>query len=146
VPASTPFPIRTPEDDEGFDQNLGGFEKRFKAGRNWDHLMCPFQCDLFHFRNIQEREPLFGHRKNILLLQCIHRALIDAFWAREPSTVRANLRGAKRLEEFGDTLGMRAVCPTMGPYLEEDTFGIPLGVCILIRSLDPGNPRSSSSF
>jgi hypothetical protein len=146
VPASTPFPIRTPEDDEGFDQTLGGDEKRFKVGRNGDHLMCPFQCDLCHFRNIQKRDPLFGHRKDILLLQCIRRASLDAFWAREPSTVRANLRGAKRLEEIGDTLGMRAVCPTMGPYSEIDTFGMSLAVCILIRSLDPGKTEEYIQF
>jgi hypothetical protein len=87
MPQSSPFPIRTPEDDEGFDQTLGGEEKRFIVGRNGDHLMCPYQCDLCHFRNIQKREPLFGNRKDRLLLQCIRRASLDAFWAQEPSTV-----------------------------------------------------------
>jgi hypothetical protein len=138
--------VRTPADDEGFDQTLGGEEKRFIVGRNGDHLMCPFQCDLCHFRNIQKRDPLFGRRKDILLLQCIRRASLDAFWAREPSTVRANLRGAKRLEEIGDTLGMRAVCPPLGPYSEEDTFGMGLAVCILIRSLDPGKTEEFIQF
>jgi hypothetical protein len=138
MPESSPFPIRTPEDDEGFDQTLGGEEKRFTMGRNGDHLMCPYQCDLCHFRNIQKRDPLFENRKDRLLLQCIQRALLDAFWAREPSTVCACLRGAKRLEEIGDSLGIRAVSPPMGPYSQEDTFGMALVVCILIRSLDPG--------
>ncbi len=109
-------------------------------------MLSPFQCDLCHFRNIQKRDPLFGHRKDILLLQCIRRASLDAFWAREPSTVRANLRGAKRLEEIGDTLGMRAVCPPLGPYSDEDTFGMTLAVCILIRSLDPGKTEEFIQF
>jgi hypothetical protein len=36
-----------------------------------------------------------------------------------------------RLEEIGDTLGLLLVCPPMAPYLEEDTFGMCLEVCIL---------------
>jgi hypothetical protein len=121
---------------------------RFTEGRNGDHLMCPFQCDLCRFRNIQKREPIFGHRKDILLLKCICRALLDAFWAREPSTVRANLRGAKRLEEIGDTLGMRAeeIGDTLGMRADEDTFGMTLAVCILIRYLDPGKTEEFIQF
>jgi hypothetical protein len=111
VPATSPFLVRTAEDDEGYDQTLKGEEKRFKVERNGDHLMCLFQCDLCHFRNIQERDPGFGNRIDILLLQCIRRASLDAFWSREPSTARANALGARRLEEIGDTLGMRSVCP-----------------------------------
>jgi hypothetical protein len=57
--------------------------------------------------------------------------IVDAFWAQELSTVRANLPGAKQLEETGDTLGMVTVRPTMGPYSEEDTFGMLLAVCIV---------------
>jgi hypothetical protein len=78
------------------------------------NLMCPFQCDLCHFRNIQKREPLLGHRKDILLLQCIRRVSLDAFWVWEPSIVRANLQEAKSLEEIVDTFGMRAGVPASG--------------------------------
>jgi hypothetical protein len=28
--------------NEGFDQMLGGDERRFKVGHNGDNLMCPF--------------------------------------------------------------------------------------------------------
>ena len=115
VPSTSPFPIRTAEDDEGYNQTLKGEEKRFRVGRNEDHLMCPFQCDLCHFCNIQRRDLGSGNRKDILLLQCIRRASLDAFWSRESSTVRANARGARRLEEIGDTSGMRSVCPPHGP-------------------------------
>jgi hypothetical protein len=30
---------------------------RFKAARDGDHLMCPFQCNDCHFLNIQKRRP-----------------------------------------------------------------------------------------
>jgi hypothetical protein len=146
VQSTSPFPIRQAEDDEGFDQTLSGDEKRFRVARNGDNLMCPFQCDMCHFQNIQKRDPIPGNRKDKLLLQCIRRASLDAFWGREPSTVRANLRGAKRLEEIGDTVGILAVSPPMGPYSTEDTFGMGLAVCILLRTLDPGKTEALIQF
>jgi hypothetical protein len=143
---TSPFPIRKAEDDEGHDQTLAGEELRFRVGRNGDSLMCPFQCDICHFRNIQKRDLVPGNRKDKLLLQCIRRATLDAFWAWEPSTVRANLRGAKRLEEIGDTLGMESVTPLMGPYSTDDSFGMGLAVCILLRTLDPGRTEDLIQF
>jgi hypothetical protein len=138
--------VRTATDDEGFDQTLGGDEKRFKVGRNGDNLMCPFQCDLCHFRNIQKRDYCATNPKDKLLVQCIRRASLDAFWARESSTVRANLRGATKLEGIGDSLGMESVSPPMGPYSTEDTMGMGLAVCILIRTLDPGRTEDLVQF
>jgi hypothetical protein len=84
--------------------------------------MCPFQCE--------KRDPTAGDSRDRLLLQCIQRALLDAFWGRESSTVQANLRGAKILEEIGNTLGMHSVTPPMGSYSTEDSFGMVLAVCI----------------
>jgi hypothetical protein len=93
-----------------------------------------------------KRDPTAGDSRDRLLLQCIQRASLDAFWGREPSTVRANLRGAKRLEEIGNSLGMHSVTPPMGPYSTEDSFGMGLAVCILIRSLDPGRTEELIQF
>jgi hypothetical protein len=146
VPSTSPFPIRLAADDEGNDQTLGGDEKRFRVARNGDHLMCPYQCDLCHFRNIQKRDPLPGNRKDKFLLQCVRRASLDAFWGREPSTVRANLSGAKRLETIGESVGIQGVSPPLGPYSTEDTMGMGLAVCILIRSLDPGRTEELIQF
>jgi hypothetical protein len=108
--------------------------------------MCPFQCDLCHFRNIQRRNPVPGLPKDKLLLQCIRRASVDAFWSRETSTVNANARGAKRLQEIGDSLGILAVCPPMGPFSLDDTAGMALAVSILLRSLEPGRTEDTIQF
>ena len=64
---------------------------RFMEARNGDHLMCPFQCDECHFWNIQGQGPDEDSWKDRRLLMCIRRASLDALWAREPSTVAANL-------------------------------------------------------
>jgi hypothetical protein len=127
--------VRKAFDDEGFDQTLGGNKKSFKVGQDGDNLMFPFQCDLCHFRNIQKQDYWATDANNRLLVQCIHQALLDVFWARESLTVRANLWGARKLEGIGHSLGMeRSVCPPMGPYLTEGTMGMGLAVCILIRT------------
>ena len=54
------FPIAKLEELEGV--NDPDMELRFKQARNGDNLMCPFQCDLCHFRNIQFRDPEGGKR------------------------------------------------------------------------------------
>jgi hypothetical protein len=114
--------------------------------RNGDHLMCMFQCDLCHFRNMQGRDPIIGQGRDSLLLQCIRRASLDAFWAREPSTVRSNLNGAKKLEAIGDIVGMVGVAPPLGPFAVEDTCGMRVAVCILLRSLDAGKTADLIQF
>jgi hypothetical protein len=146
VPSTSSFPVRKATDDEGFDQTLGGDEKRFKVARNGDNLMCPFQCDLCYFRNIQKRDVRSTDPRDRLLLQCIRRVSLDAFSAREPSTVRANLREARKLEGIGKSLGMERVTPQMGPYSTEDTVGMGLAVCVLIRTLDPGRTEEVIKF
>jgi hypothetical protein len=146
VPADSPFPIRLAEDDEGFDQTLAGDEQRFRVGRNGDSLMSPFQCELCHFRNIQGRDPSIGLPKDRLLLSCLRRASLDAFWSREPSTVRATLNGGRRMEEIGDSLGMSRVLPEMGPFPLRDSFGMGVAVCMLLRSLDAGRTADLVQF
>jgi hypothetical protein len=84
--------------------------------------------------------------KDRLLLQCMRRASLDAFWARGPSTVRANLRGARKLEGIGRSLGIESVSPHLGPYSTQDTMGMGLAVCILIRTLDPGRTEELIQF
>jgi hypothetical protein len=146
VPSTSPFPVKKAADDKGFDQMLGGDEKIFKVRRNGNNLMCPFQCDLCHCRSIQKWDYRATDAKDRLLLQCIRRASLDAFWARESSTVQANLQGAKKLEGIGDSLGMESVCPPMGPYSTEDMMGLGLAVCILIRTIDPGKTEELIQF
>jgi hypothetical protein len=54
------FPVRLPIDKEG--NMLVSEEDKFRFGeaRPGDHLFCPFQCELCHFRNIQGRSPMMG--------------------------------------------------------------------------------------
>ena len=47
---SIEFPIAKIIDDDGKELEDPGGRMRFLEARNGDHLMVPFQCELYHFR------------------------------------------------------------------------------------------------
>jgi hypothetical protein len=71
-------------------------------------------------------------------MDCIQRANLDDIWAREPSTISGNLNQARKLEEFGDSLGFTSADPVMGPFPLSDTFGMKVVCCTLLKSLEKG--------
>ena len=83
---------------------------RFQVARNGDHLMILFQCELCHFRNLKGLDPGKGDA-DIRLLRTIRRATLDAFWAREPSTVEATRRDSKKIVEISQSLGLDDTLP-----------------------------------
>ena len=134
----TCFPIKRTYDEDGVELPRDDDEWRFKCARDGDHLTTPFQCDLCHFRNIQGRDPLAHSDKDCLLLEFIRRANLDAFWARETNSVKANSQVAKRAFKPETKFGFRHLFPPMGPFPLMDTFGMKLAVTVLDRSLDKG--------
>jgi hypothetical protein len=126
-------------DDDGVDQTQLGDELRFLRGRNGDHLMVPFQCDLCHFRNIMKRDPWSSKWQDHEILEYIRRANLDSFWSRESSTVAFNLREARRMEyKVAQRLEMPSITPPMGPFPLTDECGMKAAIAMLDRSLDPG--------
>ena len=86
-------------DDDGEEIVNPGDEKRFMEARAGDHLVTQFQCEVCHFRNIMGRDPMVDISDGDgELMSDFRRALLDAFWSREPTTVRANLIEAVRGE------------------------------------------------
>jgi hypothetical protein len=83
---------------------------RFMEARAGDHLMTPFQCELYLFRNILNRDPLLSWGKHVELMELFRRANLDSFWARETLTVKNNLREATRTENFVKHMGMPHLC------------------------------------
>ena len=65
-------------------------EDAFKVGRNGDHALIPFECDLCIFRKLKKMNPVAGRPGDDLLLSCIRRINLDAMWSRASSTVEAN--------------------------------------------------------
>jgi hypothetical protein len=85
------YPVATWVTEDGETVVMHLQDVRCMEGRNGENLVCPFQCDLCHFRNIKKRDPFAGDLKDLSLLCGIRRAKLDAFWARRPGIVKSNL-------------------------------------------------------
>ena len=84
------FFINKPQDSSGFELIKTVFKSLFLVARDGNHFICPFQCDECIFYVLKGRKSIKTNPKDDLLLCCLRRANLDALWAREPSTVRAN--------------------------------------------------------
>jgi len=113
-------------------------DNRFIKARAGDMFMVPFQCDQCHFQNVNKRDPMPGDAKDEEVLEYIRRANLDAFWARESSTVKKNLGILIRAEQCFNRLAIPSATPNLGPFPLEDTFGMKAAIAVLDKSLDKG--------
>jgi hypothetical protein len=133
------FPIRGPVDEEGYRVVKTRDAGRFLTARNGDHLMTEFQCPLCHFRNVNEREPSPGDAIDRLMMEVsIPRAILDAFWSRETSTVNGNRLNYDKLLRSHIKFGMVRMLPPLGPKPLVDKAGMSCAVSFLDRSLEAG--------
>ena len=122
-------------------------ENDFKQARSGDHLMIPFECDSCVFIKLKGRLPHLDSPSDLLLSSCIRRMILDAFWSRETSTIRANTRRVNKLIEVASTFQIP------GPFFYEGTLplhdhcGYRIGVSILLLSRNPGkHDRSYTQY
>ena len=59
----------------------GAVERRYEAGRNGEHLLTNFQCDICHLLNIKGRSPDESDVKDKTLLETIRRLSLYTFWS-----------------------------------------------------------------
>ena len=112
--------------------------------------MCPFQCDLCHFRNLKGRDPLRTDYTDRNLLNAIRRSNLDAFWGRAPSTVGGNMYTMLNVvrtmqDQYGVSRELRYF-PPQGPHPTEDTFGMFAACVMLEHSLNPGMNEATVQF
>lgn len=140
------FPVArlNTEDDEVEDPKEAS---RFKCARLGDNLMCPFQCEICHFRNIQLRDPRIDSIQDKYLLVVMRRAILDSFWARAEGTVLTQKRDVGKILNIAENkFGLRQILPDMGPYRLRDDWGMQLAVVMLDRSLDVGRNEVTLQF
>jgi hypothetical protein len=121
----------------------------FLRARVGDHVVCPFQCELCHFRNMQGRSPMkrTGVLNDAETIDLIRRANLDAFWSREPTTIGHNLSKVNRVLQISHELGLdKPPVPRLGPWPVEDKFGMGAAVVLLKHSLDPGLTETSVQY
>ena len=120
----------------------------YMEGRDGDHLLTPFQCDLCHFRNIMGRSPMNEKAEDVRILSSIRRVNLDAFWSREAGTVMKNLHEARRALRICSAFQLPSSVPfgSMGPYPLEDSFGMAEAILMLERSTEPGKNAETIQF
>jgi hypothetical protein len=104
----------------------------YPVGRDGDHLLVPFECDLCIFRKLKHQETWANSNQDNLLMACIRRISLDAFWSRATSTVLANRDKMKQALALSKLVGLQ------GPYIHietmppNDTFGYEVAVQIVL--------------
>jgi hypothetical protein len=108
VPQGSRFPIRLPKEEDGNVFVNEEDKTRFFRARVGDHVLCPFQCELCHFRNMQGRSPMKGTGvlNDAETIDLIRRANLDAFWSREATTIGHNLSKINRVLQIYQELGL----------------------------------------
>jgi hypothetical protein len=121
-------------------------ESAFKHAHLGDNFVCPFQCEICHFRNIKNEDPTDSEKDKTLLV-AIRRANLDAFWGRASSTVAGNHRELKKFHRIGsEQLGLSNMLPNMGPFPLNNIWGMSIAVVTLQRSLDAGKNSENIQF
>jgi hypothetical protein len=110
----------------------------FMKARNGDHYLIPFQCDLCVFRVLRHQDPIDGHPKDELLLACIRRVNLDAFWSRASSTVKANTDRLRFCLKLSEMVGLQGPYIQEGPLPSYDYCGYEVAIQMVLHSLRPG--------
>jgi len=120
--------------------------ERFIVGRDGDSLICPFQCDVSQFVNVMGREPLDQSATDIRM-KCIRRVMLDAFWAREPTTVGHVLQGARTGLAITTPLGFAGkLFGPRGPFPVQDADRMAAAIVMVQHSLTKGRCSDTVQF
>ena len=99
--------------------------------------MRMFQCNLCQFQNCYFRNPQENNASDELALCCICRANLDAFWSREPATVRNHCNEVRFQLRYSEQLQCDLL-DELGPWELGDHMGMKQAMGILMRSKEPG--------
>ncbi len=81
--------------------------------------------------------------KDALLLRCIRRVNLDAFWAREPGTVRSQLSGTLAGIRKSKEVGMDPGYADRGPFPQADVMGYRVSIQMFLKSMEQGKGNRS---
>jgi len=117
--------------------------KDFTHARDGDHLLIPFECDYCVHIKLKGYLPDMLNATDKLLMATIRRMILDAFWSRESSTVKANVRKAKKMIQVANSVGLPGPFWISAPPQPFDHCGYQVAIVILLLSREPGKYSSS---
>ena len=116
----------------------------YNEARNGDHIMTPFECDYCIFIKLRGHYPNYQNHSDRLLLGCIRRANLDAFWSRSSATVNRNRNLINQQLSLSERLGLKGPFLHEGPMPSHDHCGFEIAVSMLLKSKDTNGKHSKS--
>jgi hypothetical protein len=105
--------------------------------------MTPFECDRCIFHKLRKVPPNVRSPKDRLLLACIRRANLDAFWSRSSDTVSQHVSQVKMGIAMSELVGLVPTIPSPGPLPSHDHCGYGVAIQMLLKSRLPGSYHST---
>lgn len=116
----------------------------FTQAREGDHLMVPFECDYCIFQKLRGKEqPNDQLIKDKLLMACIRRIILDAFWSRASSTVLGNRDRAKAALRLSELVGLKGPFEHTTTLPNYDHCGYEVAIEMVLDSTSPGRYSQS---
>jgi hypothetical protein len=101
---------------------------QYKNGRDGDHALVPFECDLCVFRKLRGHTPDPLAPADLLLMACIRRINLDAFWSRAAATVKGNKDKLAEGLRMSELVGLTGPYESDGPLPEFDHCGYEVAI------------------
>jgi hypothetical protein len=118
-------------------------QNAFKEARRGDDLMVQFECDWCVFRKLKGKLPDQTSPQDILLMACIRRATLDAFWSRAGSTVNGQASLIQKGMALSRLVGLEPPYLEPGPLPSYDHCGYGVAIQLLLKSREPGKYHTS---
>jgi hypothetical protein len=113
-------------------------ETDYLQGRNGDHTLVPFECDLCIFRKLRKSSPDLSRESDKLLLGCIRRMDLDAFWSRSTDTINGHRGKLEHSLKLSKLVGLEGPYHHEGPMPTYDHCGYEVAIQMLLNSRSPG--------
>jgi hypothetical protein len=105
--------------------------------------MSPFECDRCMFHKLRGTPSDPENARDKLLLACVRRANLHAFWSRSTDAVTGHVGQIRMKMAMADLLGTRPTVPAPGPLPAYDHCGHGVAVESLAKSRMPGKHHST---
>ena len=133
---------------QGLDEDAGlaSKEKRrqcFKRARWGDDLMVQFEYDWCLFTQLKNKLPDPTITTDILLMSCIRRATLDAFWSRAGSTVNGQATLVQKGIALSKLVGLESLDLEPRPLPAFDYCGYGGAIQLLLKSQEAEKYQSS---
>ena len=115
-----------------------GDVRKYAEARDGDNLMVSFECDFCVFAKVTGRLSELNNEKDLHLLGCIRRVILDAFWSRARGTVVANAGRFREMMSLSAGLGFEPPYDPPGPRPSFDHCGNKVAILMVEKSLHAG--------